>query len=89
MWRRCDLHNHTTPNEQCADPWDARRFVQSCLDSTLDVVAVTDHDHIEHVSEAVRAAEGTALTVVSGVELSTDRGHLLVLAPDADGVDRR
>lgn len=87
MWRRCDLHNHTVPNEQCTAEWDAHRFVESCLHAGLDVVAVTDHDHIDHVSAALEAATDSALTIVPGVELSTDRGHLLVLSPDADGLD--
>lgn len=72
MWRLCDLHNHTTPNEQCGEVWDAEQFVRSCVDAGLDVVAVTDHDHCDHVAEAVQAAQRTSVTVIPGVELSTD-----------------
>jgi hypothetical protein len=85
MWRLCDLHVHTSPNEQCLDPWDAAAFVRSRIVLGLDVVAVTDHDHSNNVADAIQAAEGTSLTVIAGVELSTVRGHMIVLAPDPDG----
>lgn len=84
MWRLCDLHVHTQPNEQCSDAWDAAAWVTEALDMGLDVVAITDHDHGDHVAEAVAAAEGKPLEVVPGVELSTDRGHVLVLAPGTE-----
>ena len=84
MWRLCDLHVHTVPNEQCIDSWNPAAWVAEALDAGLDVVAVADHDHIEHVADAIGAAEGKALVVVPGVELSTDRGHVLVLAPGSD-----
>jgi hypothetical protein len=85
MWRLCDLHNHTTPNEKCSDAWNAEAWIESCLDAGLDVAAVTDHDHCNHISEAISAASGTSLVVIPGVEVSTDRGHVLVLAPGDDG----
>lgn len=87
MWRLCDLHEHTVPNEQHAGEWDADLFVRSAIDAGIDVVAVTDHDAIDHCEDVARAANGTTLSVIAGVELSTDRGHLLVLAPDPDGID--
>lgn len=87
MWRRCDLHNHTTPNEQDESELDAAQFVEEALDRGLDVVAVTDHDHVDRVSIVVAAAEETSLTVVPGLEVTTDSGHVIVLAPDEDGLD--
>ena len=87
MWRLCDLHNHTTPNEQCDRDWDADHFVQSCIRAHLDVVAVTDHDHCDHVQDALLAAEGTRLEVIPGIELSTDQGHILALAPGEGGCE--
>lgn len=85
MWRFCDLHNHTLPNEQCQDAWDADVFVRSRIAIGLDLVAVTDHDHLDHVNEVTAAAAGTPLIIVPGVELSTDHGHLLVLSPGQHG----
>ena len=87
MWRFCDLHVHTTPNEQTKQAWDAGAWVAGAINRRLDVVAVTDHDHIEHITDAQAAASSTAneLTVVPGVELSTDRGHVILLAPGETG----
>ncbi len=87
MWRLCDLHNHTTPNEKCDSAWDPEAFVRSCVEAGLDVVAVTDHDHCDHVEDALAAAATTSLTVIPGVELSTDHGHILALAPGDGGCE--
>jgi hypothetical protein len=85
MWRKCDLHIHTTPNEQAPEqPLDAVDLVRRCLDRDLSVVAITDHDHARNV-EAVVAAAGDKLFVVAGIEVTTDHGHLLILAPSANG----
>lgn len=88
MWRLCDLHTHTLPNEQEAGDWSAEEFIQSCVDLRLDVVAVTDHDHLERVEDAVAAAEGSGVKVVPGIEVSTDRGHILAIAPNPDGSEQ-
>lgn len=86
MWRFCDLHNHSFPNEVCDSPWDPEAFVRSSVDVALHVVGIADHDCLE-VFEDIVAVAGDDLIVVPSVELSTDRGHLLVLAPAAGGQD--
>lgn len=86
MWRKCDLHNHTTPNEQIGDAFDADAFVAACAAEALDMVAVTDHDSIERVEPVMAAAQGTTLTVVPGVEISTDHGHVIAIAPGPNGL---
>jgi predicted metal-dependent phosphoesterase TrpH len=50
----------------------APELVQLALDSGLSALGVTDHDSTESVAEATAAAESTGLTVIPGVELSTD-----------------
>lgn len=86
MWRRCDLHNHTPPNEQLPNAtWNPDSYVAACVAAGLDVVAITDHNHINHIDDLIVAADGTGLHIVPGVELSTDRGHLLVLSPGEGG----
>lgn len=87
MWRKCDLHNHTTPNEQASDPAQPETFVKSALDARLDVVAVTNHDTLQGIEGIQEAAKETALSVVAGVEVSTDRGHILVLGPGDEGLE--
>jgi predicted metal-dependent phosphoesterase TrpH len=38
----------------------------------MTVIALTDHDTMDGVSEAVRASEGTGLEVISGVEINSE-----------------
>ena len=83
MWRRCDLHRHTIPHG--GDEFDPRDFVQRCVRDDLDVVAVTDHDRTDHIDAVVEEASNHEVIVVPGVEVSTDRGHILALAPSDDG----
>ncbi|MGH8909062.1 MAG: PHP domain-containing protein [Egibacteraceae bacterium] len=84
MWRVCDLHNHTQPNERDSSAFDAQQFVTHCLNAGLDVVAVTDHDDADQVAAVIEAARATQLVVVPGVEISTDPGH-----PPGAGTGRR
>ena len=86
MWRLCDLHNHTTPNEQDGAEFDPDAFVRACLAEHLHVIAVTDHDDADHVAAVQEAAAAEGLEVVPGVEISTDHGHVLALAPGTSGL---
>lgn len=78
--RRIDLHAHSTASDGTATP---TQFVETAARAGLDVVALTDHDTVGGVDEALRAAEPLGLRVVAGVELSVVDGnnevHLLGL----------
>lgn len=45
-------------------------------------MAVTDHNDVSRISEVIEAARGTALAVIPGIEVSTDKGDVLILAAD-------
>jgi 3',5'-nucleoside bisphosphate phosphatase len=62
-----DLHVHTTASDGLVAPADV---VRAALDLGLNVIAITDHDSVAGVPEALAAAEGTPLEVLPGVELS-------------------
>jgi 3',5'-nucleoside bisphosphate phosphatase len=64
-----DLHLHSTASDGVLTP---SALVGLCLQYGLRVIALTDHDTTDGVDEALRAASGTGLTVIPGVELSTD-----------------
>lgn len=53
-------------------------IIGQAIKEGLGLIAVTDHNDISNVSNALKAAENTALCVIPGVELSTSDGHLLV-----------
>lgn len=78
-----DLHAHTIYSDGTFTPVEA---VALAVERQLAVLSISDHDSTEGLAEAEAAAEGTALEVVPGVELSTvhDGGpvHLLSYWPD-------
>ncbi len=64
-----DLHLHSTASDGVCSPAD---LVRLCLRQGLRFAGLTDHDTVGGVAEALAGAEGTALTVIPGVEISTD-----------------
>jgi predicted metal-dependent phosphoesterase TrpH len=51
----------------------AEAIVKTASAQGLGVIAITDHNEISNVGAALKAADGTGLLVVPGVELSTPR----------------
>ncbi len=66
-----DLHTHSSVSDGTESP---ARLVASAVRAGLGTVAITDHDSTAGWSEAFAAASGTGLTVVPGMELSTNFG---------------
>jgi len=64
---RIDLHTHSRFSDGSDTPAE---LVRHALAAGLDVVALTDHDTTRGLPEAARAIEGTALSLVPGIELS-------------------
>ena len=62
-----DLHAHSTISDGTLTP---ALLVARAVARGLDVLALTDHDDTAGVEEAQRAAAGTALRVLPGVEIS-------------------
>jgi predicted metal-dependent phosphoesterase TrpH len=69
MTQRADLHLHSTASDGYNSPSE---LVHMALEEGLHVIALTDHDTTGGVAEALRAAQGTTLIVIPGVEISTD-----------------
>jgi predicted metal-dependent phosphoesterase TrpH len=65
---RADLHLHTTFSDGLYTP---TQVVDLARRSGLSAIAITDHDTTAGVKEA-RAAAGTALEVVAGVEITAE-----------------
>lgn len=68
MQRLADLHTHTTASDGSLTP---RQLVEAALDAGLAAVAITDHDTISGIEEALSAGEALGMEVVPGVEVST------------------
>ena len=77
MIRCVDLHTHSTASDGQYRPAELVRLAQK---AGVECLALTDHDTIDGLSEAVRAGEETGITVLRGIELgaSEDR-HLHIV----------
>lgn len=67
-----DLHLHTTASDGTQTP---PAVVAAAVHARLSAIAITDHDTVAGIAEARRAAEGTGLAVIAGVELSAYQGE--------------
>lgn len=63
-----DLHVHSNRSDGTYTP---AALVQYAVEKGLTAFALTDHDTIEGLDEALQAAEGQPVTVIPGIEFST------------------
>ena len=66
-----DLHAHSSVSDGTETPAE---LVAAAIEAGLGTVAITDHDSTAGWAEAFAAASGTGLTVIPGMELSTNYG---------------
>lgn len=67
-----DLHIHSTASDGEYAP---TQLVRMALERGLSIISITDHDTTTGIDEALRAAKGTGLEVIPGVEISVDIPH--------------
>jgi len=76
---KADLHMHTNLGDGWASP---SKIVEQAISKGLQVIAVTDHDHLEgarRVEELLAKYDQPPFEMITGVEVSTRQGHLLGL----------
>lgn len=66
-----DLHMHTVFSDGASTP---EELVKACLEQKLEAIAVTDHDNTESLVHVQKAAEGTGLEIIPGIEFNTYLG---------------
>lgn len=86
--RFVDLHSHSVASDGALAPGDV---VRAARDAGLEAIALTDHDTIAGVAEAIATGTEVGVRVVAGCELSAYDGdvevHLLALhISDADAI---
>jgi hypothetical protein len=75
-----DLHVHTVVSP-CAEVEMIPPFiVQRARELGLGAIAITDHNTVENVAAVSRAAEGSGIVVIPGMEVQTrEEAHILCL----------
>ncbi|MBB3110478.1 hypothetical protein FHS18_002545 [Paenibacillus phyllosphaerae] len=68
LTNRVDLHTHTTASDGLNRPAENVRLAK---EAGLYAVAITDHDTVEGIDEAMQEGERLGVVVVPGVEIST------------------
>lgn len=66
-----DLHTHSSVSDGTETP---SQLVRAALAAGVGTIGLTDHDSTAGWHEAFTAAEGTGLTIIPGMELSTNYG---------------
>jgi predicted metal-dependent phosphoesterase TrpH len=76
-----DLHCHTLPLSTCS-ALEAGQLVALARERGLDGICLTEHDRAWPAAELHALRERTGFPVFSGVELTTDQGHVLAFGLD-------
>lgn len=77
---RADLHVHTVLSPCAEVEMIPPLIVQKALEKNIDLIAITDHNTSANVGAVQKAAQGTSLTVLPGMEIqSREEVHLLTL----------
>lgn len=66
--KTADPHCHTFASDGMVTP---AQLVDAAINARLDLIAVTDHDTMDSVNEAVQRGESAGITVVPGQEVTT------------------
>jgi|TARA_Y100000034_G_C6843137_1_gene381655 predicted metal-dependent phosphoesterase TrpH len=64
-----DLHSHTTASDGKLSP---KELIDYTIGKKLSGIAITDHDTIEGISEALEYAKNKPLELIPGIEISCD-----------------
>ena len=76
MSHRFDLHTHSDHSDGTYAPAEIVRFAAR---GHIDLLALTDHDCISGVPEAVAAGKEEGVRVIPGVELDVDMDHPVLI----------
>lgn len=68
MMAKGDLHIHSTASDGSLSPWE---IVISAKQRGIDIIAITDHNSTNGISEAAAAGRQYGVAVIPAVEIST------------------
>lgn len=85
---RADLHVHTVLSPCAEVEMIPPLIVQTALERHIDLIAITDHNASANVRAVQKAAAGTGLTVLPGMEVQCREDvHLLTLFENMDNLE--
>ena len=64
----CDLHTHSTASDGTSSPSEV---VKRAKAANVKYLALTDHDTVSGIEEALKTAKDLDITFIPGIELST------------------
>jgi len=67
--RRIDLHTHSTASDGSLSP---EELVRHAHEKGLSAIAITDHDTIDGIGQALQEGQRTGIEVIPGIEISVD-----------------
>jgi predicted metal-dependent phosphoesterase TrpH len=84
----CDLHTHSTASDGSDTPSE---LVKKAMAAGLKAVALTDHDTVAGIEEAMAEAKQSGMELVPGVELSVihEKGNMHMLCYLMDHTDKK
>src|SRR5215216_4562881 len=86
---RADLHVHTVLSPCAEVEMIPPLIVQKALEKNIDLIAITDHNASANVRAVQKAAQGTSLTVLPGMEVqSREDVHLLALFENVETLEK-
>ena len=74
-----DFHAHTIYSDGVSTP---EILVKTARLSGLDMLAITDHDKLDAISEAIKAGKIWDIKIIPGIEVSTTKYHILGINVD-------
>ncbi|WP_027627402.1 PHP domain-containing protein [Ruminiclostridium cellobioparum] len=80
-----DLHTHSTASDGSMSPAEIVRLAR---EKGLSAIALTDHDTVDGVEEALEEGKRSGVEVIPGIEISVDfkpEMHILGYFPDING----
>jgi PHP family Zn ribbon phosphoesterase len=82
---RAELHVHTVLSPCAGVEMIPPVIINQALSEGIQVIAITDHNSTRNVSAVRKAAQGSDITIIPGMELQTsEEVHVLCLFDDLD-----
>ena len=76
----CDFHIHTCLSPCAELDMHPQPLVKKALEANLDIIALCDHNSSENTPFVIKAAQGTNLSVLPGMAITTsEEVHLLAI----------